>query len=115
MSSSRGTNKLNENLRKKYPFIEKTKSQSDVLCKKCGKTFSIANGGNTEMKRHIESIKHMEAVEAAASSKTITSHFMNICWSKQNLDVRQNSIECGYIEGDSIREMQLEISMCWFP
>lgn len=66
---------LNAKLRAKYPFIQTTTSNSKVKCNKCGGRFSIASGGNTDIVRHINSDKHVEALSTAATSKPITAHF----------------------------------------
>lgn len=83
----RSKNIFNENLRSKYPFLQKTKSESDVLCKKCGAKFSIANGGNADIVRHVNCKKHRDALNAASTSQTITSHF------KSTLDVHSAAME----------------------
>lgn len=57
MSKLRRKNTFNAKLREKYPFLEKTKSDSDVLCKKCRGTFCIAFGGNADIGRHIKTKK----------------------------------------------------------
>lgn len=73
--ATKGKCKLNEILRKKYPFIEETKVESIVYCKKCNKKFSIASGGNADINRHVQSKVHRDATIASASSQSITSHF----------------------------------------
>ena len=40
---------LNAKLIEKYPFLETGKSKSDVFCKKCKRSFSIASGGNADI------------------------------------------------------------------
>lgn len=75
--TARVKNTFNANLRAKYPFLEKTKSESDVLCRKCRGTFSIASGGNADIVRHIKTKKHQDADNAASTSQSITSHFQS--------------------------------------
>lgn len=77
MSKSRRKNTFNAKLREKYPFLEKTKSDSDVLCKKCRGTFSIAFGGNADIGRHIKTKKHQDAQIVASTSTSIRSHFQS--------------------------------------
>lgn len=59
---------LNEDLAKEFPFIKKFKSDSDVQCKTCLAIFSIANGGKSDITRHLNADKHKNAVVAASSS-----------------------------------------------
>lgn len=73
--TTKGKCVLNAKLREKYPFLETTKTQSDVLCKKCHSRFSIAGGGNSDIVQHLKSKKHTDALNAASTSQTITSHF----------------------------------------
>lgn len=78
---------LNENLRKKYPYLEETKVEGIVLCKKCDGKFSIASGGNADIVRHIGTNKHKNAVAASASSQPISSFFST------NLDTQSAAME----------------------
>lgn len=73
--AAKGKCVFNANLRQKYPYIETTKTESDVLCKKCHSRFSIAASGNTDIIQHLKSKKHIGALNAASASQTITSHF----------------------------------------
>lgn len=75
MTKPKGKNILSVKLREKYPFLDKTKSASDVLCKKCGALFSIASGGNADIARHIKTKKHQDAQQAASTSTSLKSHF----------------------------------------
>lgn len=59
---------LNHKLKEKYPYLETTKSNSDVFCKKCKRYFSIASGGNADIVRHLKTSKHTDALSAASSS-----------------------------------------------
>lgn len=68
---------LNAKLREKYPFIEATISESDVLCKKCNGRFSIASGGNADIVRHLKTGKHIDAMNAASTSHSLTSFFQS--------------------------------------
>lgn len=67
--------KLNAQLREKYPFLEATTSESDVLCTKCRGTFSISSGGNADIARHCKTAKHIAAMNAASTSRTVTEFF----------------------------------------
>lgn len=75
MSPYKRQTSFNTNLREKYPFLEKTKIDTEVLCKKCGKVFSIGNGGNAQIVRHTKTKQHQDALNAAASSSSLRSHF----------------------------------------
>lgn len=55
---------FNANLESKYPFIQKTTSESDVKCLKCHGRFSIAAGGNNDIVRHLKTAKHIAALNA---------------------------------------------------
>lgn len=66
---------LTAKLRATYPYLETTKSESDVLCRKCKASFSIASGGNADIVRHEKTAKHIAALNAASSSRAVTSYF----------------------------------------
>lgn len=60
---------------KKYPFLRKTKIECEVKCEKCGAVFSVANTGNGDIERHLKTKKHIVALGAEISSKSITEFF----------------------------------------
>lgn len=62
--TTKGVCILNHNLQTKYPFIQKTTSESDVKCLKCHARFSIAGGGNHDIVRHMKTAKHISAINA---------------------------------------------------
>ena len=64
---------FNKDLEKEYPFIKKTKSESDVKCIKCSSLFSIANGGKYDIERHIKTVRHKCADASASSSRSMTT------------------------------------------
>lgn len=68
---------LTANLREKYPFLGATTSESDVSCKKCRGRFSIASGGNADIVRHLKTTKHIDAMNAASTSHSLTSFFQS--------------------------------------
>lgn len=76
--TSKGKSVSNVKLREKYPFLEATTSESDVLCRKCRGNFSIASGGNADIVRHLKTAKHMDALKAASTSHSLTSFFQSI-------------------------------------
>lgn len=73
--SNKGKCVLNDKLKEKYPYLETTKSKSDIFCKKCKGSFSIASGGNADIIRHLKTSKHTSALSAASSSTKINKFF----------------------------------------
>lgn len=72
---SKGKCVFNSDLKEKYLFLETTKSESIVQCKKCKSEFSIASGGNADIVRHLKTDRHSSALKAASSSKPIQAFF----------------------------------------
>lgn len=72
---SKGKCVFNDKLKEIYPFLETTKSDSDLFCKKCKGSFSIVSGGNADIVRHLRTKKHMDAMSAASSSQKIENFF----------------------------------------
>lgn len=66
---------LTAKLKEIYPFLETTKSESEVYCKTCKATFSIASGGDADIKRHVKVGRHQAALTAASSSQKIDNFF----------------------------------------
>ncbi|PSN56188.1 hypothetical protein C0J52_01419 [Blattella germanica] len=52
---------FNFELQSLYPFLKRGKTDSDVHCQKYSAVFSIANGGKSEITRHLETAKHKSA------------------------------------------------------
>jgi hypothetical protein len=73
----RGKCIFNSDLAKKYPFIKKdlNKSESDVKCNTCGADFNIANKGKTSIEQHLNTAKHLKAMQAVAKSHTVLNMF----------------------------------------
>ena len=67
--------KFNENLRDKFPFISKTKSESDVRCEKCLTEFNISHGGINDITRHLGTDRHRKADISASTSKLLTDYY----------------------------------------
>lgn len=78
---------FNVNLQKKYPFLKKNKTDSVVLCTICNSNFSIVCGGNSDIVRHMKTAKHVAAMNAASTSRSITSHFPS------SLDTQKSAME----------------------
>lgn len=87
MPRKRGINVLNDELRDKYPFIKKTKTESDVRCDTCNVEFNISHGGKTDIESHIKSERHRKALTAAASSQNLTNFFKSATLSKADLQI----------------------------
>ena len=66
---------FNESLRSKFPFISKTKSDSDVRCEKCQSDFSIGHGGINDITRHLVSQRHKSADISASTSNKINEYY----------------------------------------
>lgn len=77
MPKVKGKCVLNAELRSLYPFIVgvKDKSDSDVRCTKCSAVFSIANGGRSEISRHVQTNKHRLADNFAVSTLSLKTFF----------------------------------------
>lgn len=69
----RGKCVLNEQLSKSFPFLKKTKSDSDVRCSICGADFSISNAGKKDIEKHCETKKHIDKLKAASFSHPLTN------------------------------------------
>ncbi|CAH0563076.1 unnamed protein product [Brassicogethes aeneus] len=67
--------KFTDELMKVFPFIKRTKLDSEVYCDKCRSQFSIAYGGKRDINRHIESDKHKKFLQSVASSSQMTNFF----------------------------------------
>lgn len=61
---------FNASLQKKYPFIRRQKDKEDcfVFCELCSSNISIANGGLSDIRRHIASAKHQQALGGSSSN-----------------------------------------------
>lgn len=74
---------FNENLQKEYPFLKKTNvnqlnlDHSKVQCSLCHGVFSVEHGGKSDIKDHIKSKKHKDAITAKAVSQKVNDYFGN--------------------------------------
>lgn len=66
---------FNTKLKSAYPFLETTKHESVVFCRKCKSEFPIASGGKSDIARHLKTSKHLSALNAASTSQKIDSFF----------------------------------------
>ncbi|ODM87768.1 hypothetical protein Ocin01_18914 [Orchesella cincta] len=80
---------FNAELAKDYPFLEKRSnlSDSEVYCKLCNHSFSIANSGRTQINNHINTEGHKKNERAQASSKQLNNFFPNLKAKKEDLDL----------------------------
>lgn len=83
----RGRNVLNENLQQTYPYIKKTKSESDVRCDTCNAEFSISHGGKSDIESHIKSARHKKSNTAASGSKSVSNFFMSSNMTKADMHI----------------------------
>lgn len=68
--------KFTEELQNEFPFLQKHLSlATEVRCKKCLGTFSIAHGGRSDIQRHVKSDKHQKSLSAASSSAALPTFF----------------------------------------
>lgn len=63
----RGVNTLNADLRREFPFLRTTKSDSEVRCGICNVEFDISHSGKANITSHINSDRHKKALSAAAT------------------------------------------------
>lgn len=66
---------FNPDLQKKYPFLKKTTSDSDLRCDNCQGTFNIGSAGKSDIERHIDSGKHKKALNAISSTRPVSNSF----------------------------------------
>jgi hypothetical protein len=79
--SSRNSCSFNSNHKEKYPFLQEHRNQNGTLlpsrvwCTICCSDFSIANSGESDIKKHVDSKGHKERVQRKLSNKDISSIF----------------------------------------
>lgn len=78
MPKNRGNCVFSAKLQDTYKFIKKTAMKSVVDCSKCSSRFSIAAGGKTDIERHLKTSKHVGALNAASSSKSLSAYFSSM-------------------------------------
>lgn len=80
MAPTRGKCIFNDDLAKKFPIIVKVKDKtsSDVKCTMCNSEFNIANGGKSEIERHLTSVKHVRAQQAKSFAQPMTSFLARV-------------------------------------
>ena len=93
----RTSNKFNSTLQNDYPFLKCADNcDSRVQCSHCGGDFSIANGGRTDIKKHINSNKHKQKVSAALITNKITNFIPKTEINKGDLDLASNECTFAY-------------------
>lgn len=75
MASTRGKCIFNAELATKYPFLVNpaNKTKSDVHCNLCNSEFSIANGGKSDIEKHLITIKHQKALKEKSTNQPLTN------------------------------------------
>lgn len=75
--NKRRKNRLNENLKKEFPFIVVKNRNDDSLvkCTICNREFSIAIHGRSAITAHIETKVHKTSHDTAASTSKLTTFF----------------------------------------
>uniref|UniRef100_H2ZTH8 BED-type domain-containing protein n=1 Tax=Latimeria chalumnae TaxID=7897 RepID=H2ZTH8_LATCH len=61
--------------KKKARLITRGKSNYDVKCKQCGSTFSVADGGRSDIGNHLKCTKHTKTLTAISSSSAVITGF----------------------------------------
>lgn len=87
MSRKRGVNVLNDKLKEEYPFLKRTKTDSDVRCEQCNREFSIAHSGRADIVKHVKSTVHQDACRSASTSRTVTHYFKSATMSKEDIHI----------------------------
>lgn len=83
---------LSSKHKEKYPFLEEFKTSEGILvpsrawCKFCQSDISVGNGGEADIKSHINTKCHQERVKRSLSSKKITSFFPSPSTSTSHLN-----------------------------
>lgn len=65
----------NNDLKTKYPFLSTTATDSDLYCSTCKGSFGISSRGDADIKKHLNTDKHKNALSAAATSQRLTTYF----------------------------------------
>ncbi|CAL8068026.1 unnamed protein product [Orchesella dallaii] len=80
---------FNDELAKEFPFLEKRHQlgDSEVYCKLCNNSFSIANSGRSQITSHLNTEGHKKCERAKASSKQISNFFANLKPEKEEFDL----------------------------
>ncbi|ODM92686.1 putative zinc finger protein [Orchesella cincta] len=80
-----------EEMKKEHPFLEKKfkgdDDSGDLFCRMCSGTFSISNGGQYDINRHLKSDMHKKAMIAKASTKPVTAFFSKNQPESQDLEL----------------------------
>lgn len=90
-SSSKRRCTFNKNLKKIYPFLQTTSDEtlSSVYCNFCRCTFSLAHGGQGDIKQHILTSKHKTAAAACVGNKYkhLTNFYTSVVFDAQSKKV----------------------------
>lgn len=79
--------KFHSELEKEFPYIKKTKSDSDVRFLTYCTDFSVSHGGKSDITQHLKSEKHKVALSAASSSNTVSKIFKSVTAGVKELEL----------------------------
>lgn len=85
--------KFTEDLQSEFPFLKKVCTSSGLImddrvrCSHCNAEFSVAHGGRSDLKDHVQSKKHKNSLSCAASSSKLTTFFKSGSSDDKNLDL----------------------------
>ena len=68
---------FSDSLKSDFPFIRETSFNDKVECTICHSVISIAHGGRSDIKDHINKKKHKDALSASTSSSKVSTFFKN--------------------------------------
>lgn len=90
--------KFSEDLQKEFPFLKKVCAAQDdkVKCYHCNSEFSVAHGGRSDIKDHLQSNKHNKSVACASTSSILTTFFKNVSSDGKNLDLAAKEATFAY-------------------
>lgn len=69
---------MNDDHKKKYPFLQSVsgnENASKAFCTICSKEFSVANGGESDIKKHCKTNDHTSKLVASSTSSKVTNYF----------------------------------------
>ncbi|GBM60523.1 hypothetical protein AVEN_260008-1 [Araneus ventricosus] len=91
--------KLTKDLQNEFCFLKKVctgNQDQDDTVKCCNSEFSVAHGGRSDIKDHLQSSKHKKSLACAASSSKLTSFFKTASSNDKNLDLAAKEATFAY-------------------
>lgn len=81
--------KFNSTMKNEFPFLKPVAgSESEVLCTFCDGKFSVADGGRTRIKAHINTQKHIKSSKIVSSNQAMAD-FLAIDTAKMQLQGKE--------------------------